>query len=182
MVQRTASPMSTGTISPLRQRMIGDMTARKLCAATQTGHIRSCKRFATFLKRSPDTATAEDLRQFQLHLAETGVGICNRNRIAATGYPGYDSVIGRDNATIGRILLENGCRTAWFGKDHNAPTWTASQVGPFDQWPTGMGFEYFYGFIGGDTTVGTEPISQHHSHLSIRRGAGEMEPDHRDGG
>jgi integrase/recombinase XerD len=72
--------MSTDIISPLRQ-MIEDMTARKLCAATQAGHIRSCKRFATFLKRSPDTATAEDLRQFQLHLAEAGDSICNRNRI-----------------------------------------------------------------------------------------------------
>jgi len=71
---------------------------------------------------------------------------------AATGYPGYDSVIGRDNATIGRILLENGYRTSWFGKDHNTPTWTASQAGPFDQWPTGMGFEYFYGFVGGDAS------------------------------
>ncbi len=71
---------------------------------------------------------------------------------AASGYPGYDSVIGRDSATIGRILLENGYRTAWFGKDHNTPTWTASQAGPFDRWPTGMGFEYFYGFVGGDTS------------------------------
>ena len=51
----------------------------------------------------------------------------------ATGYPGYDSIIGRDNATIGRILLDNGYRTSWFGKDHNTPSWTASQVGPFDQ-------------------------------------------------
>ena len=73
--------MSTDTISPLRQRMIEDMNARKLCAATQTGHIRSCKRFAAFLNRSPDTATLEDIRLFQLHLAETGVSICNRNRI-----------------------------------------------------------------------------------------------------
>ena len=71
--------MSTDTISPLRHRMIEDMNARKLCAATQTGHIRSCKRFAAFLKRSPDTATLEDIRLFQLHLAETGV--CNRNRM-----------------------------------------------------------------------------------------------------
>ena len=70
--------MSTDTISPLRQRMIEDMNARKLCAATQRGHIRSCKRFAAFLKRSPDTATLEDIRLFQLHLAETGVSICNR--------------------------------------------------------------------------------------------------------
>ena len=73
--------MSTDTISRLRQRMIEDMNARKLCAATQTGHIRSCKRFAAFLNRSPDTATLEDIRLFQLHLAETGVSICNRNRI-----------------------------------------------------------------------------------------------------
>ncbi len=70
---------------------------------------------------------------------------------AATGFPGYDSLIGKDSATIGRILLDHGYRTSWFGKDHNTPTWTASQAGPFDQWPTGMGFEYFYGFVGGDT-------------------------------
>jgi len=71
---------------------------------------------------------------------------------AATGFPGYDSVIGKESATIGRILLDNGYRTSWFGKDHNTPTWTTSQAGPFDQWPTGMGFEYFYGFVGGDTS------------------------------
>src|SRR6185295_9392578 len=53
----------------------------KLCAGTQRGHISSCKRFAAFLKRSPDTATLEDIRRFQLHLAETGASICNRNRI-----------------------------------------------------------------------------------------------------
>jgi len=73
--------MSTDTISPLRHRMIEDMNARKLCAGTQSGHIRSCKRFAAFLKRSPDTATAEDIRRFHLHLSETGMSICNRNRI-----------------------------------------------------------------------------------------------------
>src|ERR1700745_2980848 len=73
--------MTTKAITPLRQRMIEDMNARKLCAGTQRGHILSCKRFAAFLKRSPDTTTLEDLRQFQLHLAETGMSICNRNRI-----------------------------------------------------------------------------------------------------
>src|ERR1700688_1209454 len=73
--------MSTDTVIPLRQRMIGHMNARKLCAGTQRGHIRSCKRFSTFLKRSPDTATAEDIRRFQLHLSETSASICNRNRI-----------------------------------------------------------------------------------------------------
>src|SRR5499427_3493285 len=73
--------MTTNTVSPLRQRLIEDMNARKLCAGTQRGHISSCKRFAAFLKRSPDTATLEDIRRFQLHLAETGASICNRNRI-----------------------------------------------------------------------------------------------------
>ena len=71
--------MSIDTVSPLRQRMIEDMNARKLCAGTQRGHIRSCKRFAAFLKRSPDTATPDDIRRFQLRLAETGVSICTRN-------------------------------------------------------------------------------------------------------
>ena len=68
----------------------------------------------------------------------------------STGFPGYDSIIAEDKATIGRILLDNGYATSWFGKDHNTPAFAASQVGPFDQWPTGMGFEYFYGFVGGD--------------------------------
>ncbi len=73
--------MSMDAVSPLRQRMIEDMNARKLCAGTQRGHLRSCKRFVAFLRRSPDTATAEDIRRFQLQLAETGMSICNRNRI-----------------------------------------------------------------------------------------------------
>jgi len=68
----------------------------------------------------------------------------------ATGFPGYNSIIAEDKATIGRILLDNGYATSWFGKDHNTPAFAASQVGPFDQWPTGLGFEYFYGFVGGD--------------------------------
>jgi arylsulfatase len=68
----------------------------------------------------------------------------------STGFPGYNSIIDRDKATIGRILVDNGYNTSWFGKDHNVPAFQASQVGPFDQWPTGMGFQYFYGFVGGD--------------------------------
>ena len=68
----------------------------------------------------------------------------------STGFPGYNSIIERDKATIGRLLKDNGYATAWFGKDHNVPTFQASQAGPFDQWPTGMGFDYFYGFVGGD--------------------------------
>ena len=68
----------------------------------------------------------------------------------STGYPGYNSIIAEDKATVGRILRDNGYSTSWFGKNHNTPAFAASQVGPFDQWPTGMGFEYFYGFVGGD--------------------------------
>ena len=73
--------MSTEVVSPLRQRMIEDMNARKLGAHSQRSHIYSCRRLAAFLKRSPDTATPDDVRRFQLHLAETGMSICNRNRI-----------------------------------------------------------------------------------------------------
>ena len=71
----------TNTVSPLRQRMIEDMAARKLNPHTQRGHVYSCKRFAAWLKRSPDTATAEEVRQFQLQRIESGMSICNRNRI-----------------------------------------------------------------------------------------------------
>ena len=73
--------MRKEVVSPLRQRMIEDMNARKLSAGTQKAHIRGCKRFAAFLRRSPDTATPEDIRRFQLHLAEPGVSICTRNMI-----------------------------------------------------------------------------------------------------
>jgi arylsulfatase len=84
---------------------------------------------------------------------------------AATGFPGYDSVMGRDTATVAEVLKQAGYGTAWFGKNHNVPDWETSQAGPFDRWPTGLGFDHFYGFIGGDTsqwrpnvTEGTKPI------------------------
>ena len=74
--------MSTdSTVSPLRQRMIEDMAARKLGPHSQRSHIHSCRRFAAFLGRSPDTATADDVRRLQLHLVEAGLSIPNRNRI-----------------------------------------------------------------------------------------------------
>jgi hypothetical protein len=71
----------TNTVSPLRLRMLEDMAGRKLNPHTQRGHIYSCKRFAAWLKRSPDTATPDEVRRFQLHLVESGMSICNRNRI-----------------------------------------------------------------------------------------------------
>src|SRR5436190_6353938 len=78
---RQELPMIKEVVSPLRQRMIEDMNARKLGAHSQRSHIHSCKRFAAFLKRSPETATPDDIRGFQLHLIESGLSIGNRNRI-----------------------------------------------------------------------------------------------------
>ena len=84
---------------------------------------------------------------------------------AGTGFPGYDTMMGKDTGTIAEILRQKGWNTSWFGKNHNVPDWESSQAGPFDRWPTGLGFEYFYGFIGGDTNQwraavveGTKPI------------------------
>jgi len=76
----------------------------------------------------------------------------------ATGYPGYDTLMGKDTATIGEILRLRGFNTAWFGKNHNVPDWQTSQAGPFDLWPTTLGFEHFYGFIGGDTSQWTPAV------------------------
>lgn len=68
----------------------------------------------------------------------------------ANGYPGYNSLIGKENATIAEILKQNRYNTAWIGKNQNVPDWHSSAAGPFDIWPTGLGFETFYGFIGGE--------------------------------
>jgi arylsulfatase A-like enzyme len=78
----------------------------------------------------------------------TGFGVVAEQ---ATGYPGYDSIIGPENATIGSILQQNGYATSWFGKNHNTPSYRINVAGPFDQWPIGMGFDYFYGFMGGES-------------------------------
>ena len=100
----------------------------------------------------------------------------------STGYPGYDSVIGPESATIGEILKENGYATSWFGKNHNTPTYQYSVAGPFDQWPVGMGFEYFYGFMGGETDQWTPYLYRNHDpDLSVGRQAG-LQPHHRPGG
>ena len=83
----------------------------------------------------------------------------------ATGYPGYDSIIGPEHATIGEILKENGYATSWFGKEHNTPTFQYSLAGPYDQWPSGMGFEYFYGFMGGETDQWTPYLFRDHTQI-----------------
>ncbi len=81
------------------------------------------------------------------HTAHTG-GIME----ASLGYPGYDTLLGKDMATIAEILRLSGYNTAWFGKDHNVPDFeNNSIIGPHDRWPTGLGFEKFYGFLGGES-------------------------------
>jgi arylsulfatase len=81
----------------------------------------------------------------------------------ATGYPGYDSIIGPEHSTVGRILADNGYATSWFGKNHNTPSFQSSAAGPFDQWPSGMGFQYFYGFMGGESDQWTPYLFRDHS-------------------
>ena len=82
-----------------------------------------------------------------------------------TGYPGYHTLMPKSVGTIAEVLKQNGYNTSWFGKNHNVPDWHSSQAGPFDLWPTGLGFEHFFGFLGGDTDQwhsavfeGTKPI------------------------
>jgi site-specific recombinase XerD len=72
---------SNKSTTPLRRRMIEDMAARNLGRHSRHSHLYSCERFAAFLERSPETATADDIRRFQLFLIESGARICNRNRI-----------------------------------------------------------------------------------------------------
>ena len=83
----------------------------------------------------------------------------------ATGYPGYDSIIEKDSASVAKILQENGYATSWFGKNHNTPTYQYSLAGPFDQWPSGMGFQYFYGFMGGETSQWQPYLFRDHTQI-----------------
>ena len=83
----------------------------------------------------------------------------------STGYPGYDSIIKPDSATIGEILKEHGYATSWFGKNHNTPSYQYTTAGPFDQWPSGMGFDYFYGFMGGETNQWNPFLFQDHTQI-----------------
>jgi arylsulfatase A-like enzyme len=83
----------------------------------------------------------------------------------ATSAPGYSSARPNTVANVGEVMRLNGYSTAYFGKCHEVPTWESSPIGPFDHWPTGSGYERFYGFVGGDTDQyspalvdGTTPI------------------------
>jgi len=86
---------------------------------------------------------------------------------SATNYPGYRGVLSDETATIARVLGQNGYATSAWGKWHLVPDWEASQAGPFTRWPTGAGFDKFYGFLGGETDQyeptlydGTTPVVQ----------------------
>jgi arylsulfatase A-like enzyme len=92
----------------------------------------------------------------------TGFGVITE---LSTGFPGYDSIIGADNATVGRILKDNGYATSWFGKNHNTPAYQYTVAGPFNQWPVGMGFDYFYGFMGGETDQWTPYLFQNNKQI-----------------
>jgi arylsulfatase A-like enzyme len=81
---------------------------------------------------------------------------------AATGYDGYTGIIGKNVGTIAEVLRQHGYATAWFGKNHNTPDWETSQVGPFDRWPSGLGFDYFYGFMGGDMDQWQPTLYENH--------------------
>jgi len=86
------------------------------------------------------------------HVAGTGV-----ITEMAAGYDGYTGIIPKSTGTTAEILRQNGYATAWIGKNHNTPAWETSEVGPFDRWPNGLGFDYFYGFNAGDINQ-FEPI------------------------
>src|SRR5437773_9288074 len=76
--------MTDEATSPLRRRMIEDMTIRKLAPKTQHDYVQGIKNFAAFLGRSPDTASFEDVRRYQLHLAASGVGVPTINQTVST--------------------------------------------------------------------------------------------------
>jgi arylsulfatase A-like enzyme len=84
------------------------------------------------------------------------------------GFPGYGGKILPETATIAQVLKLNGYNTAMFGKHHNVTITERSEAGPFDTWPTGLGFEYFYGFVGGDSDQYTP---------NLYRGTSRVNPD-----
>ncbi len=81
----------------------------------------------------------------------------------ATGYDGYTCILPKSCGTVGEVLRQNGYMTAWIGKNHNTPPWETSQAGPFDRWANGLGFDYFYGFNGGDMNHWNPVLYENHN-------------------
>jgi arylsulfatase len=94
------------------------------------------------------------------HVAGTGV-----ITELATGYDGYTGIIPKSAGTVSEILRQNGYATAWIGKNHNTPAWETSELGPFDRWPNGLGFDYFYGFNSGDTSEFEPVLFENHNRV-----------------
>jgi arylsulfatase len=137
--------------------------------------------FGTFGGQTPtpglDRLAAEGLRYTRFHTT----ALCSPTRAAlltgrnhhmaatgvitelATGYDGYTGMIPRSAGTVGEILRQYGYATAWFGKNHNTPDWETSLNGPFDHWPSGQGFDYFYGFMGGDMDQWQPTLFENHN-------------------
>jgi arylsulfatase len=82
---------------------------------------------------------------------------------AATGFDGYTGLIPRSAGTVAEVLRQYGYATSWFGKNHNTPDWETSLNGPFDHWPSGYGFDYFYGFNGGDVDNWQPTLYENHN-------------------
>ncbi|MCJ2179168.1 arylsulfatase [Novosphingobium album (ex Hu et al. 2023)] len=92
----------------------------------------------------------------------------------SSGFPGYNGRVQPDTATIAQILRLNGYNTAMFGKHHNVPAQDRSEAGPFDAWPTGLGFEYFYGFPNGDSDQYSPELYRGISRVDPDEGKGKM--------
>lgn len=89
-----------------------------------------------------------------------------------TGYDGYTSVIPKSAATVAKVLKDGGYNTAMFGKGHITPDWEMSPAGPFDRWPTGLGFEYFYGFLSADTSLWNPGLTENERPVEAPVGPG----------
>ena len=100
-------------------------------------------RFHTTALCSPSRAALLTGRNH--HVASTGLIM-----EFSTPFPGYHSIVSRSVGTLGEVLTGNGYGTAWFGKNHNVPDWLTTPAGPFNLWPSGLGFEYSYCFLGAD--------------------------------
>ena len=131
------------TVSGRRARSVGSIPTPALDRIAAAG-----LRYTNFHSTSLCSPTRAAIITGRNHHS-VGFGVVGE---IATGFPGYDSIIPIEKGTVGTILKDNGYATSWFGKDHNTPFFANSQAGPFNQWPTGMGFEYFYGFVGGDAS------------------------------
>jgi arylsulfatase A-like enzyme len=114
-------------------------------------HMEAFAKDGVLFNRFHTTAVCSPTRAALLtgrnhHVAGTG----NITEVA-TGYDGYTGIIPKDTATVGEIMRQNGYITAWVGKNHNTPIYETSPMGPFNHWPNGLGFDFFYGFMAGDT-------------------------------